>query len=315
MRKTAFLLHDSLNGGVATWTKFVDENLEKKNLIIDNFTINRDIKNLSFSTFLKLYKYIKSKNIVRLIVGNSTPALYGKFIKLLNPKIELIYVTHGWGWSYQSLLLKCISFVIEFLTIPLVDKLVYVSEEDKNKSKLFVFKPEEVILPNINFKKLTLKTAVNKRKKVLFVGRNSHPKRLDLFVELSKINKDTDWFVVGTDGIDLKNLFYLGEVYNFNEYYKYDYFILLSESEGNPLVLHEALSSGLQCMINKLPYNTEFIKDWNSQLIISESLELNDLAKSFKKLKKTPLPNNKDLLKKNNNLRTEFINKIRLIFK
>lgn len=314
MKRTAFLLHDSLNGGVATWTKFVNENLENENLIIDNFIINRDIKKLSLLTFYKLFKYFKSKNIVKLIVGNSTPALYGKFIKLLNPKIELIYVTHGWGWSYQPLLIKHISFVIELLTIPLVDKLVYVSEEDKNKAKSFIFKPEEVILPNINFKKLTLKTTINKRKKVLFVGRNSHPKRLDLFIELSKINKDSDWFIIGTEGVDLKNLFYLGEIYNFNEYYKYDYFILLSESEGNPLVLHEALSAGLRCMINKLPYNTEFIEDWNSQLIISKSLELIDLANSFQKLKNTPHPNIIDLAKKNKDLRIKFIKKIKLIF-
>ena len=106
----------------------------------------------------------------------------------------------------------------------------------------------------------------------------------------------------------------MGEIKDFKEYYKYDYFILLSESEGNPLVLHEALSCGLLCMINKLPYHEEFIDNWNSQLLCSDDLNINSLIETFEKLKNKPHPEVESLNVKNKQIEGDFIESIHSIF-
>jgi glycosyltransferase involved in cell wall biosynthesis len=314
MAKTAFILHDSLNGGVATWTRFIFNNIKTEAIIIDNDLIKRDLKKISIKTFFKLLKFISLNDVNRIIVGNSVPALYAKLIRLFKPKIKVIYVSHGWGWSYQKKITKLISYIIEFITIPLVNQLVYVSKEDQRKAKTFIFKRNEKILRNICFKDLQLRKNNNSRPKVLFVGRNAYPKRIDLFIELSNRNKDFDWYIVGSQGENSENLYYLGEIKDFKEYYKYDYFILLSESEGNPLVLHEALSCGLLCMINKLPYHEEFIDNWNSQLLCSDDLNINSLIETFEKLKNKPHPEVESLNVKNKQIEGDFIESIHSIF-
>lgn len=314
MPKTAFILHDSLNGGVATWTRFVFNHLKTEAIILDNLLIKRDLKKISITTFLKLLNYISINNVNRIIVGNSVPALYAKLIRLFKPKVEVVYVSHGWGWSYQKKAKKAISYLIEFVTIPLVNQLVYVSKVDQRKARTFIFKRRETILKNICFKELKIRENRNVRPKVLFVGRNASPKRMDLFIELSKLNTNLDWYVVGCNGKNKNNLHFLGEVKNFSDYYKFDYFILLSESEGNPLVLHEALSAGLLCMINNLPYKEEFIDNWNSQLLCSDNLGINSLVNTFERLKSMPHPDRNSLIEKNKKIKEEFIKSMNLVF-
>ncbi len=279
-----FLLHDSKNGGVATWTKFAIKSVgERDSFVIDNDSVGRDLKKISFSNIVSVWRLIKKHEISVLVVGNSVPSLIARIVKFLQPRLKIIYVTHGWGWSYQKGIKKIISFLIEFITMFLVNELVSVSTRDQRIAKKY-FLRNSTLIPNVSMKDIVCKRSNRGIKKVLFIGRNSYPKRLDLFEELSKSFKDLKFFVIGETKDDKSNLRYLGELRDFEDYGSFDALVFLSESEGSPLVLLEALEAGLPCLVNRIDYLRDIEKDWLSSLYICEELTKNSIKSKFEEM-------------------------------
>lgn len=282
----AFLLHNSDNGGVATWTKFAVNMVGDRGArIIDNNALNRDLRKFSVKTVFVVLQYVKKNEIKVVVVGNSIPSIIIRLVKILYP-LKIIYVTHGWGWSYQSGVKRFLAYLIEFLTIFLVDEIIAVSHRDQIIA-LKYFKRRSFLVPNVSMKDVVLRNDRTRHvQKVLFVGRNSYPKRLDLFEVLAQHFDDLDFYIVGAKKQDFMNLKYLGEVNNFNDYGSFDALILLSESEGSPLVLLEALEAGLICLVNRLDYLGDLEDDWHESLFVCNDLSLSSIKSAFELLLK-----------------------------
>jgi len=215
-----------------------------------------------------------------LICGNSVPAILARFVKLLfKPKLAIVYVSHGWGWSYQKGWKKWIGFFIEWVTFPLVNELICVSTRDYLIAKKYFFKNPKLI-PNVCMKDIPVMKERNEIRRVLFVGRNVAPKRVDKFELLASSFPEYDFFVIGGLGENKSNLKYLGEKKDFRSFRDYDLLVLFSDSEGSPLVIQEALMAGLPCLINRLPY----VKDlgiWKNQITVTQDLSITQILKGF----------------------------------
>ncbi|MEY1635241.1 glycosyltransferase [Morganella morganii] len=103
----------------------------------------------------------------------------------------------------------------------------------------------------------------------------THPKRADLFIEAAKKLPDIDFYLVGdgplikdlkslSQGYD-KNIFFLGEINNFNSYCSFDIFVLCSDSEGLPMSAIEAGSAGLPLVLSDVGGCSELIYSLNNQ--------------------------------------------------
>lgn len=312
----AFLLHDGTNGGVAVWSNYAKSQLDVdiKTISIDNTSTSVNLKSFSYHSFLAIYREIISKEIKLVVVGNSTPAVLIRLVKLFKPSLRIIYVTHGWGWSYQKGVKRIVSFIIEFITLPLVDCVVSISSRDRSICKEYFFR-ESILLRNVSFKTIPQRAKPKDIKKVLFVGRDAYPKRLDLYKQLARRFEEISFYIVGAKGHDTENLFHLGEIIGFNDYANYDAFILLSDSEGSPLVVQEALGAGLPCLVNRLDYVCDLELEWKNLLHVAESLAIEKLDSSFRSMINSKYMNRQTAKKKMEELQLEWHVKFNAIIK
>ena len=122
--------------------------------------------------------------------------------------------------------------------------------------------------------------------RVLSVARFKHPKRIDLLLRVAK-DLDIELYLVGDGPLkkDLeeqykdKKIYFLGEIEGFEDFYKYDIFALISESEGLPLSAIEAMSAGLPLVLSNVGGCSELI-DGNGVLVENN---LEDIAKGIQK--------------------------------
>lgn len=312
----AFLLHDGNNGGVAVWSNYAQAQLDVNIDVtrIDNVTTSVNLKSFSYRAFITIYRRIASSKTQIVIVGNSTPSVLVRLVKLFKPNLKIVYVTHGWGWSYQKGIKRILSWLIEFITLPLVDCVVSISSRDMIICKKY-FLRESILLKNINFKLVPRKDELKRIEKVLFVGRDAYPKRLDLFIHLASLFQDIEFYVVGANGNKTENLFYLGELEDFTDYATYDAFILLSDSEGSPLVVQEALSAGLPCLVNRLDYVNDLDQEWEGLLYVANDLSVKNIAYTFRRMQKSNHMSPKIARKKMEKLQFEWSLKFNEIIK
>lgn len=284
-KKIAIVITKSEIGGAQTWA------LELYNILKPNFDVylitseegwltkyfpNKNIfiiPDLASSKkplcIFKISKFLKKNKIETVISNSANAGIYSRLAKLLKPHNH-IYVSHGWSCIYNGGRFKNIFCYIEKLLSLISDRILCVSEQDKknaidiigiNKNKISVIKNR--ISP------LKRKENINERLKALFVGRLTHPKRADLFIEAAKKQPFIDFYIVG-DGPLLeklksqcsdtyKNIFFLGEISNFNTYCDFDIFVLCSDSEGLPMSAIEAGSAGLPLILSNVGGCSELI--------------------------------------------------------
>ncbi|EOI2317005.1 glycosyltransferase [Proteus mirabilis] len=238
------------------------------------------------SCILEISKILKKNNIDTVISNSANAGLYSRLAKLLKPHYH-IYVSHGWSCIYNGGKFKHIFCLVEKLLSKITDTILCVSERDKknaidiigiNKKRIHVIKNK--ISP------LREKKIINTRLKALFVGRMVHPKRADLFIKAAKKSPDIDFYLIG-DGPQLKNLksqcvdkdkniFFLGEINNFNSYCDFDIFVLCSDSEGLPMSAIEAGSAGLPLILSDVGGCSELIYSSNNKsngLLINNNVD------------------------------------------
>jgi glycosyltransferase involved in cell wall biosynthesis len=100
---------------------------------------------------------------------------------------------------------------------------------------------------------------------IIMIARFEHPKRQDLLIEAAKEIDDVDIVLVGNhEGMDLgdlpNNVLLYGENDNLSKLFeKSNVFALLSESEGMPLSVLEAMSYGRALLLSNIKSMREFI--------------------------------------------------------
>lgn len=221
------------------------------------------------SCIFKISKILKKNNIDTVVSNSANAGLYARLAKLLKPHNH-IYVSHGWSCIYNGGKFKNVFCWIEKSLSLISNTILCVSEQDKKNAMNIIGISENkisVIKNRISPRKR--KENVNDRLKALFVGRMIHPKRADLFIEAAKKTPSVDFYLVG-DGPLLesfksqcsdrhKNIFFLGEINNFNTYHDFDIFVLCSDSEGLPMSAIEAGSAGLPLILSDVGGCSELI--------------------------------------------------------
>jgi glycosyltransferase involved in cell wall biosynthesis len=251
---------------------------------LDGFILDNKIEKISFYNFIRIIEFIK-KNNIDLIIGNSAMGgVYSRVCSYIS-KVPVIYVSHGWSSVYNGGFFSFIFNKVEFLFSFISTKILCVSYNDFkiaseiigiNKTKLEII--SNSICPTINS---NVNTEVNKIK-LIAVSRLAHPKRLDLLIEAVGKISDVHLSIVG-DGVlknelnnkiindNINNVDLIGEIPSFNDYFNFDIFVLISESEGLPISAIEAMSSGLALILSNVGGCPELIN--NNGILVENSVD------------------------------------------
>lgn len=184
-------------------------------------------------------------------------------------KIPTIFTAHSWAFTKGSpFLRKVIAIIAEKIVSKYTNKIICVSEFDTSLALKYKIAPSDKLktiyngVPELKVKENKIESeTIN----FLSVGRFAYPKRFDLLVEsIAKLPKDilnkVKLSIVGfgplkDDILNLVNKFNLKENINILDkqtpeelnktIYNSDVFILLSDHEGFPMTILEAMSAGL----------------------------------------------------------------------
>ena len=294
MKKILFIITKSENGGAQKWTKeqieicsdsfecflatdkngWLPKNVNVKNKLLDKLIYKR----FSFTYLFKLHKYTKENNINLIVSSSANAGIYARLVKLLNPKVQVIYVSHGWSSIYNGGKLAFLYTFIEKQLSKMSDSVLCISKRDYENAK-DIIKIKEDKLKWITNKINPMQTEirqVSKKVKILTVARLAPPKRVDLIVKSVK-NLNVELHVIG-DGILRSNLeniagnnvFFHGEVDGFKDFSSYDIFILISDSEGLPLSALEGMSVGMPLILSDVGGCFELID--NNGLLVNNTV-------------------------------------------
>lgn len=304
MKKLAFIITKSEVGGAQTWVselyKYLNQYFDIYLIISEKGWltegINQPKKTILIPELLSLKKPItilKIANILRenkidIVISNSASAgIYSRLSRVIY-KHKHIYVSHGWSCLYNGGKFSHIFCFIEKILSYFCDTILCVSNKDKeNAIQRIGINPKKIsVISNRTIPKQQ-KLVVNKRKKILFIGRMVYPKRPDLLLSISSHFPDMDFFFIG-DGPLLEkvsqhynnyaNVFFLGNINNFSAHHEYDIFVLCSDSEGLPMSAIESGSAGLPMILSNVGGCHELIYTENN---ISNGVLINNNEKDL----------------------------------
>lgn len=293
MKKIAFIVTKSEVGGAQTWVRDQTSLFKHdfKQIIITNregwLSENNDADKIYFVkeieskfSIIALFKIVKiliKEQADTVISSSANAGLYARLSKLFY-KHRSIYVSHGWSCIYNGGKLKRIFIGVERLLSYLSDVILCVSDKDADNAKniIGIFDKKIKIIRNSVYPQKEKPFKNKSVLKLLFVGRLAHPKRLDLLIDAVDKIDNVSLTIVG-DGPN-RNTYkksdkveFIGEVKNFNEFYKYDVFTLISNSEGLPMSALEAASAGLPLLLSHVGGCSELIK--NNGLLVDNTIE------------------------------------------
>ncbi|WGO83648.1 glycosyltransferase [Arsenophonus apicola] len=297
-KKIVFVVTKSGIGGAQTWIYELKKIIQpyydiylivsEHGWLTDKFDKNKVkiipdiIKFFSFKASYKIAKYLKTISADVIISNSANAGVHARLSKLLYNH-KHIYVSHGWSCIYNGGKFKKLFCFIEKTFSSITDCILCVSNRDSNNAiNIIGIDEKKISIIRNSISPLTCKVTKNKRKKIIFLGRLVHPKRPDLFIHASKYFPDADFYLVGDgpqkylfEGKENKrnNLFFLGEIKNFNSFHEYDIFILCSDSEGLPMSALEAASAGLPLLLSNVGGCAELIfsKDGISNGLLFEN--------------------------------------------
>ncbi|MGI8471650.1 glycosyltransferase [Pectobacterium brasiliense] len=288
-KKIVFVITKSELGGAQTWVNEHRKILEKdfdvflitseSGWLSDKFNndsvffIPSIIKIFRLDSVFKISSILKKIKADVVISSSANAGLFSRLSKIIY-KHKSIYVSHGWSCLYNGGRFVWLLCFIEKVLSLITDEILCVSKSDCEKamSKIGIAKGKIKVIMN-GITPLPNKEKVSDKKKILFVGRMTHPKRPDLLAEVVSNIPNVELYYVG-GGVYLNslkenfssnpNIFFLGELNDFKSYYEYDVFVLSSDSEGLPMSGIEAGSAGLPIILSnvggcpELIFNTEF---------------------------------------------------------
>lgn len=258
------------------------------NVIIDE-NLQRSINPfLDLLAFISLRKKIKKISPDLLALHSSKAGILGRLVaKSLG--IKSVFTVHGWAFADGISKFKRKMYIIieRFYATFLSDHIITVSEQDKKLALKYNVASNEIMttvhngvygrVSNINY------TSINKKIKLVMVARFSEQKdHKTLLMALSKIDSKL-WsldligkgkYLEQTKKLALdynisRNVNFLGERNDVLELLqKSDVFILISNWEGYPLSILEAMSCGLPIIASDVGGVNEAVRDgYNGYLV------------------------------------------------
>ncbi|MCD9485050.1 glycosyltransferase [Photobacterium phosphoreum] len=258
------------------------------NVIIDE-NLQRSINPfLDILAFISLRKKIKKISPDLLALHSSKSGIVGRLVaKSLG--IKSVFTVHGWAFAdgISGFKAKIYIYIERFYATFLSDQIITVSEQDKKLALKYNVASNEIMttvhngvygrVSNINY------TSINKKIKLVMVARFSEQKdHKTLLKALSKIDSKL-WsldligkgrYLEQTKKLALnynisENVNFLGERNDVLEILqKSDIFILISNWEGYPLSILEAMSCGLPIIASDVGGVNEAVRDgFNGYLV------------------------------------------------
>lgn len=300
MKKILLVVTRSENGGAQKWIKEQTEILsgtyeiyiasDENGWLLQNTKVKKTMNNMkirnkfSFSYLFSLCRFVKDNQIDLIVASSANAGVYSRLCKLFC-KVKVIYVGHGWSAIYNGGRFQSLFVYIECLLAKITDSVLCVSDSDYQKAKEIIgVRPGKLKLIKNKIIPMQKREGYDKSvisRKVLCVARFRAPKRNELLIEATK-DLDLDLYFVGDgplrQGIQKSSnnrTYFFGEVDGFNEFYKYDVFALISDSEGLPLSAIEAMSAGLPLVLSDVGGCSELISE-NGVLVenTAESIKL-----------------------------------------
>ncbi|WP_185923217.1 glycosyltransferase [Hafnia paralvei] len=298
MKKIVFVITKSEVGGAQTWV-YEQARLLKKEYDIYLITSTHGWLTSKFDeskiciipSLAKIWGfasiYFISRELRRLsadivISSSANAGLFSRLSTFLYSH-KSIYVSHGWSCIYNSGRFKWVFCTIERLLSFITDKIICVSDGDKEKAKRIIkIKEEKLCVIKNCVSPAPMKTQVNSPLRIIFVGRMTYPKRPDLLADVvSQMDGVELYFIGGGEYLPdlmikyskVKNIFFLGELSNFERYCDYDIFVLSSDSEGLPMSAIEAGSAGLPLILSDVGGCHELIFDERNGVVFENTHE------------------------------------------
>jgi glycosyltransferase involved in cell wall biosynthesis len=254
----------------------IDYTSELINKLSINYVFNFDGLNSDVLIFFSKLKLCQNFVLINIIHNTFLPKniFFNKYLKLYFKYLYLI-IYYILKQSYFYKLDKCSNSIILFSKSNFND-IFYFNNSKKFKNKIYYI-PNPIKLPISN-------KMIFKKNQLIYVGRlddNQKNLRYILILWSRLFLKYHDWqlLILGT-GIDrdklinfseqlnLKNIYFLGNV-NPHQYYKKSKFLILtSRFEGWPMVIPEAMSYGcVPCVLNSFTsLNDMIINDYNGYI-------------------------------------------------
>lgn len=308
MNNIAFIVTKSEIGGAQTWTNEMMKLVRNDSSVhlitseegwlteqgnFDKVLILPQLKkHFSLTGYLTLLKYIKNEKIKVMIASSANAGIYSRMSRLAS-KFKCIYVSHGWSCIYNGGALRSIFIKIEKYLSHLTDVVWCVSKSDEEKARNIIgIRQSKIVMLTNSIPKMKCKNNNLNNKKIIFVGRLTHPKRPELLAGVVKKHPDFQLDIVGggeyLESLKEKfkgceNINFLGEINCFDNYADYDLFALISDSEGLPMSGLEAHTAGIPLLISDVGGCKELI-DKNGVVVsnIEEDIE-NGLLDIFDK--------------------------------
>lgn len=219
-------------------------------------------------------------------VHNSFSGVIGRVFRVWS--IPLVYTTHGWGFNYSSVIAKYTGLFTEWLCGFMTDALVCVSRSDAQTVVHNHLAPKDKI--HLIYNGVSIgDTSVRPTNtpSIIFVGRFAHPKQQDCFVEACALLSDhlleqlsiefvgsgpTEVSVtrkVEEKGLATHTTFYgaYSRAQTLAQIASSWAIVLLSESEGLPMVVIEALQLGVPVVASAVGGIPEIVDDTVGKLL------------------------------------------------
>lgn len=267
--------------------------------MIKNF--GNPIGRLEFLFYSVVYLFLHRFDVIHLHAFS--PGLLAFFIPMFKSAEKILFTVHGKG-------VKVAGFGVsaKLLEELVVYKFPYDTEITVASSTLIKStnaKKTVVIHNGVNLDEfLECQRERNKIKNIVYIGRLSHEKGVDLLIQAHKKikKKGINLMIVGKgpESVSLKKMIsksdrisFIGQLSNRsdlrNVFLKADLLVLPSRTEGHPLVLFESWASKLPVLLTNVGDNGRFIKDGRNGFICDPNIE--SLVNGLKKvLKSRTLP-------------------------
>lgn len=252
---------------------------------------------LMLKTLVILIKIVKKEKIDIIHTHHRMAAFYARIIKVLFPKVKLIYTAHN-IFTNKKMLLQFSLKTTKIIAVGkgVKDNLVnYYKIDSKNIEIIY-----NSIKPNKTNNNIEMLKKLNKKTLIGNIGRLSEQKGMDVFIKAMKpiIDKNDNIYGIivgnGEDMNDLKqltnslniekNIIFLGYQNNVFDVLKDLNFIVLSSRwEGFPLTPIEAFSMKKTVIASNIPGNNEIVIDEYNGMLFEKNNEV-ELAKQINKL-------------------------------
>ena len=224
---------------------------------------------LSLGYLWRLYRFVKKHRIDAVVASNAYAGVYARLLKLLKPSLRVAYVSHGWSALYRGSLLHRSA---ERLLARMSDAILAVSKSDAIKAveslkidpaKLTLI--ENGVMPCRKDEKIKKLEGLH----LVMVARFEKPKRQDIVVKAAAEVPDATFHFLGDGPMRAtleqtapSNVRFWGECEDVEQILQQmDLFVLLSDSEGMPLSILEALSCAKPLIVSDLPSLRGFVEE------------------------------------------------------